>query len=79
MECLELDVWLLGFLKILYKETKYYTNKGGLQSEGKNRQQEALKSVHYLHNKYPTLTKIYLGKKSGMPELKFIKQKINKK
>ena len=60
-------------------DTKYYTNKGGLQSEGKNRQQEALKSVHYLHNKYPTLTKIYLGKKSGMPELKFIKQKINKK
>ena len=58
-------------------DTKYYTNKGGLQSEGKNRQKEALKSVHYLHNKYPTLTKIYLGKKSGMPELKFIKQKIN--
>jgi len=57
-------------------DTKYYTNKGGLQSEGKNRQKEALKSVHYLHNKYPTLTKIYLGKKSGMPELKFIKQKI---
>ena len=56
-------------------DTKYYTNKGGLQSEGKNRQKEALKSVHYLHNKYPTLTKIYLGKKSGMPELKFIKQK----
>ncbi len=56
-------------------DTKYYTNKGGLQAEGKNRQAEALTSVHYLHNKYPTLTKIYLGKKSGMPELKFIKQK----
>lgn len=56
-------------------ETKYYKNKGGLQSEGKNRHNEALKSVHYLHKIYPTLTKIYLGKKSGIPELKLIKRR----
>ena len=51
-------------------ETKYYKNKGGMQNEGKNRKEEALKSVYYLHKKYPTITKINLGKKSGMPEIK---------
>ena len=53
-------------------ETRYYTNKGGMQNEGKNRKAEALKSVYYLHGKYPNLTKIYLGKKSGVPEIKMI-------
>ena len=56
-------------------ETKYYKNKGGMQNEGKNRKEEALKSVQYLHNKYPTITKLYLGKKSGVPELKLIRHK----
>ena len=50
--------------------TKYYKNKGGMQSEGKNRKDEALKSVYYLNKMYPTLTKISLTKKSGMPEIK---------
>jgi len=53
--------------------TKYYTNKGGMQSEHKNRKLEAQKSAQYLHNLYPHLTKIYLKKKSGYPEIKFIK------
>jgi len=53
-------------------QTKYYKNKGGMQNEGKNRKDEALKSVYYLHKKYPKLTKIYLGKKSGVPEIKMI-------
>jgi hypothetical protein len=53
-------------------QTKYYKNKGGMQNEGKNRKDEALKSVYYLHKKYPQLTKIYLGKKSGIPEIKMI-------
>ena len=44
-----------------------------MQNEGKNRKEEALKSVHYLHKKYPTITKINLGKKSGVPEIKLIK------
>lgn len=53
-------------------ETRYYKNKGGMQDEGKNRKEEALKSVYYLHKKYPKLTKIHLGKKSGMPEIKML-------
>ena len=53
-------------------ETRYYKNKGGMQDEGKDRKEEALKSVYYLHKKYPKLTKIYLGKKSGMPEIKML-------
>jgi hypothetical protein len=53
-------------------ETRYYKNKGGMQDEGKDRKEEALKSVYYLHSKYPKLTKIYLGKKSGMPEIRML-------
>ena len=53
-------------------ETKYYKNKGGMQNEGKDRKEEALKSITYLHNKYPKLTKIHLGKKSGVPEIKLL-------
>jgi hypothetical protein len=56
-------------------ETKYYKNKGGMQSEGKNRKEEALKSAYYLNKKYPNLTKIYLGKKSGVPEIRMIHSK----
>ena len=56
-------------------ETKYYKNKGGMQNEGKNRKEEALKSIQYLHNKYPTITKLHLSKKSGVPELKLIRHK----
>ena len=51
-------------------ETNYYKNQGGMQSEGKDRKIEALKSVYYLNKMYPTLTKISLTKKSGMPEIK---------
>jgi hypothetical protein len=54
-------------------ETRYYKNKGGMQNEGKNRKDEALKSVYYLHKKYPHLTKIFLGKKSGVPEIRMIR------
>ena len=56
-------------------ETAYYKNKGGMQSEGKNRREEALKSAQYLHNKYPSITKIYLGKKSGVPEVRLLRTK----
>jgi len=51
-------------------ETKYYKNQGGMQAEGKDRKVEALKSVYYLNKMYPTLTKVSLTKKSGMPEIK---------
>ena len=56
-------------------DTKYYKNKGGMQSEEKNRKEEALKSVYYLNKMYPTLTKISLTKKSGMPEIKMVHKK----
>jgi hypothetical protein len=49
--------------------TKYYKNPGGMQSNSRNRKKNALKSVKYLHNKYPNLTKIKLTKKSGFPEI----------
>ena len=54
-------------------ETRYYKNKGGMQNEGKNRKEEALKSAYYLHNKYPKYTKIHLDKKSGVPEIKMVR------
>jgi hypothetical protein len=60
-------------------ETRYYKNKGGMQNEGKNRKEEALKSVYYLHKKYPNLTKIFLGKKSGVPEIRMIHHLPSKK
>ena len=56
-------------------ETNYYKNKGGMQNEGKDRKEEALKSILYLHNKYPNITKIHLGKKSGVPEIKLLRYK----
>ena len=55
-------------------QTRYYKNKGGMQNEGKNRKEEALKSAYYLHGKYPSLTKIYLSKKSGIPEIKLLRK-----
>lgn len=55
--------------------TQYYKVPGGMQDEGKDRKVEALKSAEYLHARYPSLTKIYLGKKSGHPELKLISPK----
>lgn len=53
--------------------TRYYKNKGGMQNEGKNRKLEAMRSAEYLHKKYPGLTKIFLGKKSGVPEVKLLR------
>jgi hypothetical protein len=52
--------------------TQYYKVPGGMQSEGKDRKKEAMRSAEYLHSKYPEITKIYLGKKSGHPEIKLL-------
>jgi hypothetical protein len=51
-------------------ETKYYRNPGGMQSEMKNRKEEALNSATYLHDTYPQYTTLYLKKKSGYSEVK---------
>jgi len=50
--------------------TAYYTEKGGMQSEGKDRKKEALKSAKLLIKKFPYYCKLYLGKKSGHPEVR---------
>jgi len=55
-------------------KTRYYKTPGGMQAEGKDRVQEALKSAHYLVSKYPQYAKLHLTKKSGHPEVKLIKQ-----
>ena len=54
-------------------KTTYFKTPGGMQSTKRNntkRMSNALNSAEYLHKKYPHMTKLYLGKKSGWPELK---------
>lgn len=50
--------------------TSYYREKGGMQSENKNRKKEALKSAKVLVKRFPNYCKLYLGKKSGHPEVR---------
>jgi hypothetical protein len=51
-------------------KTSYYRNQGGMQFEGKNRKEEALKSSLYLAKKYPELTTLDTSKKSGYAEVR---------
>ena len=54
-------------------KTTYFKTPGGMQSTKRNnnkRMKNAMNSAEYLNKKYPHMTKIYLGKKSGWPELK---------
>ena len=60
-------VLMLNYITIV---TKYYKNKGGMQSNGVNLKIEAAKSVNILHERHPKLTKKYIRKSTGMPELK---------
>lgn len=71
-----MDGGVLRFNNIAFK-TNYYTNKGGMQAEGKNRKLESRKAAEYLHAKYPTHTKISHIKKSGYTELKFVSNQKN--
>ena len=59
-------------------KTTYYKTKGGMQSENKDRQKEALTSAKYLVKKYPSLTTLYLKKKSGHPEVR-LRDKVSSK
>ena len=70
----KLDRAVLRFNNVAI-DTNYYKNKGGMQSEGKDRKLEAMKSIAYLHQLYPDITKIYMEKKSGMPEIKLLRTK----
>jgi hypothetical protein len=68
-----------GVLRINYicAVTTYYKTPGGMQSDHRDRKHDAYESSIYLNNKYPTLTKLYLGKKSGYAEVKL--KDLNKK
>ena len=63
------DKSVIRFNDITMK-TSYYQTQGGMQSENKDRKKEGLKSAKYLNKKYPKYTKIWLGKKSGHPEIR---------
>ena len=59
--------------------TSYYREKGGMQSENKNRKKEALKSAKVLVKRFPNYCKLYLKKKSGHPEVRLRDITKNKK
>jgi len=71
------DGIVIRFNHISFK-TNYYKNEGGMQSENKNRKEEAMKSALYLTKKYPDYTRLDLSKKSGFPEVRLINPKKNK-
>lgn len=54
--------------------TNYFTTPGGMQANlsraRSKRKASALTAAQYLHERYPTLTTVFTGKKSGWPELK---------
>lgn len=54
--------------------TNYFTTPGGMQASlsrpRSTRKTAALSAAEYLHGKYPALTTVFTGKKSGWPELK---------
>jgi hypothetical protein len=71
-----------GVLRINYvcAMTTYYKTPGGMQSDQRDRKKDAYESALYLNKKYPTLTTLYLGKKSGYAEVKLKdKDKENEK
>jgi hypothetical protein len=51
-------------------KTKYYKEAGGMQSENKDRKHEAMVSAEKLINRFPGLTRLDLGKKTGHPEVR---------
>lgn len=54
--------------------TNYFSTPGGMQASLSRprsaRKSAAMSAAEYLHKKYPALTTIFLGKKSGWPELR---------
>ena len=63
-------------------KTKYYTEKGGLQSDGMRHWDQVDKSARYLVDKYPDLCKINISKKKVdkitkkvLTEIKFLSKK----
>ena len=50
--------------------TKYYKTPGGMQSRSTDRTEAARKACIYLCYTFPNECKLYLGKKSGIPEVR---------
>ena len=57
-----LDGGVIRYNNITF-ETAYYKEKGGMQSEKKDRKKESLKSAKVLVKRFPTLCTLYLKKK----------------
>lgn len=60
-------------LNYITLRTYYYKTPGGMQHSLKKqsaRKEHAMTSAEILHKRYPNITKLYIGKKSGYPELK---------
>jgi len=69
------DKGVLRYNSISMK-TKYYKNKGGLQSDGyKDRYEKQLEAVKYLLEKYPEYVKRKKSFKSGFPEIRLFEKK----
>jgi hypothetical protein len=51
-------------------QTTYYKTPGGMQADKRDRKVDAMESAIYLNKKYPDLTKLHFGKKSGYAEVK---------
>lgn len=56
--------------------TKYYTTSGGMQARGIDRKAAAMISCENLCSRFPNVCRLYLGKKSGMPEVRLINPRI---
>jgi hypothetical protein len=54
----------------IWVQTTYYKTPGGMQADKRDRKQDAIESAIYLNKKYPNLTKLHFGKKSGYAEVK---------
>lgn len=50
--------------------TRYYTTPGGMQARGIDRKTAAMISCDNLCSRFPNVCRLYLGKKSGMPEVR---------
>jgi hypothetical protein len=68
------DKGVLRFNRIC-ADTKYYTEKGGLQSRGIDRKETSKQSCTYLINCFPEYCKPHTTKKSGVQEVRLFTKK----
>tara|TARA_R110000824_G_scaffold160903_2_gene335877 strand:+ start:97 stop:915 length:819 start_codon:yes stop_codon:yes gene_type:complete len=73
----KLDGSVIRYWNVTIK-TNYYKNKGGMQSENKDRYLEAEKSANYLISIFPEYTKKWYKGVKQRPEIKLIAKKKSK-